>query len=129
MKKTGKKILALVQCLVMCMSLLHGNVFATYGTMSGDGTSITEGTASSEMVSTDWGEIPANWHGYVMRYSYNQTSNVITIETGYFNLPYSSAYETFLKFDATKLRMLTSEQKVDDRGLSVATGVAISNMT
>ena len=125
MKRIGKKVLALVLSLIMCLSLLPTSVFATYGTLSEDGTSVTEGQPSGEMVTTEWGQIPADWHGYVMRYSYDDSTEQIKIDVGLFNAPYGSLFESFLKFDFSKVEIVST----DGKRLGLNNALSYYNMT
>ena len=119
MKKSFKRILAFALCLAFCMSMLPTSVFAGYGTLSSDNKtiqneSLSEVAASSDKVTTEWGDIPENWHGFVMRYSYDEDSKLITVDTGLFNTPYSAGYSSYLKFDADKLQLLTKTKDVQE---------------
>ena len=133
MKKSFKRILAFALCLALCMSMLPASVLAGYGTLSSDNKtiqneSVSEVAASSDKVTTEWGDIPENWHGFVMRYSYDETSKIITVDTGLFQVPYSSAYSSYLKYDATKLSLLDNNK--DDAGWAdMDNNVAISDLT
>lgn len=115
MKKSFKRILAFALCLALCMSMLPASVLAGYGTLNSDKTliqneSLSEVAADANKTSTSWGDIPENWHGFVMRYSYDEPSGVITLDTGLFNTPYSAGYSSFFTFDSTKLQFLGNDK-------------------
>lgn len=133
MKKSFKRILAFALCLAFCMSMLPTSVFAGYGTLSSDNAtieneSLSEVAASSDTVATEWGDIPENWHGFVMRYSYDEASKIITVDTGLFQTPYSSAYSSFLKYDTTKLALLDNDQS-DAGWADMDNNVSVSDLT
>lgn len=123
-----KRSLVIVLCIALCMSIFTTGVSAQFGSLSADGKTITGEAQSSTMVTTSWGEIPANWHGTVSKYSYDETEKIVTIDTGLYKPPLHKAMTYFMTFDSSKLKLLTKDKATNSRP-SVSNTYAISKLT
>lgn len=102
-----KRVLSLIVCICMCVGLLPGvPAGATYGTLNDEHTAIAAGEASNTTADTIWGPIPDNWHGHVIDYGYDATTQIVTLQVGSYQNPFANAWASGIQYNTNVVQLL-----------------------